>query len=205
MLKRVRNRLKGESLHSIDVRGQEIFYREIHVDEGEHLPIIIGLHGYGSNERQLETVVPLDIDHPHIYVAPRAFETVENGGFGWHPIEFENGEFQADENAVLSALKRVARFIEQIVEHYQADPERIFVVGYSMGGSMSMMLSLTQPHIARAFAAMAGVYLKEILPKIVPSDELRDKPIFVGHGTLDNLISADVIQDAVALMEDHQM
>ena len=204
MLNKLLNR-QNASLRHITIDNADIHYREIRVDEGKNLPLIIGLHGYGSNEKQIETLVGLDIDQPHIYLAPRAFESVDNRGYGWFPTQISGNQIEADTDTVRSALARVAHFSHAITNRYQADPRRIFIVGYSMGGSMSMMLSLLHPDSATAFVAMAGTYLPQITDFTAPTSQLQGKPIFVGHGTLDNLISQDTIQEAVQFLMDKGM
>ncbi len=161
MLNKLLNR-QNDSLRNITIDNADICFREIRVDVGKNPPLIIGLHGYGSNEKQMETLVGLDIDQPHIYLAPRAFESVDNGGYGWFPAQIVGNQIETDTNMVRSALARVAGFSHHFANQYQADPERIYMVGYSMGGSMSMMLSLLHPDSATAFVAMAGTYLPQI-------------------------------------------
>ncbi|GEM_PF-3295421 len=201
------NQLK--SSHPADktlrINDRTVNYREIHRDKGHQLPIIIGLHGYGSSERQLETLVPLTIEQPYIYVAPRAFEAVDNGGYGWYPVSVKHNTFNINTTAIAPALDDVATIIKELVAIYNADPAQVFVVGYSMGGSVSMMLALTHPNIATAFVAMAGIYDPAILTQLAPDEYLRGVPLFVGHGTLDNLISTSDIQSATEFMKSHDM
>ena len=45
--------------------------------------LIVGLHGYGSDETQLDALVPLDL--PIVTVAPRAPHRVEPGWGWWTP------------------------------------------------------------------------------------------------------------------------
>jgi len=190
---------------TIIVDQQTIAYREVHADDGENLPIIIGLHGYGSSERQLETLVPLTINNPHIYVAPRGFESVDNGGYGWYPITLDGSDFQVGDDVILPALQRICKVIDALVNHYQSDLSQVYIVGYSMGGSVSMMLSLTYPDIATAYVTMAGILHNSILHAIASDESLRGVPVFVGHGILDNLISSQDIQSAVDFMNTYDM
>ena len=47
--------------------------------------LIIGLHGYGINEKQMATLVPLTLQAPHVYVAPRGDYDLGDGSYGWFP------------------------------------------------------------------------------------------------------------------------
>jgi len=61
-------------------------------------------------------------------------------------------------------------------------------MGFSHGAIMSVSVMLTNPGILAGVVAMSGRILPEIQPIMVPEKELQDFPVFVVHGTRDQVI-----------------
>lgn len=180
--------------HTYSIAQQDYYVEIAHTDQVNQ-PLIIGLHGYGSNERQMESLVTLSLDRPHTYISLRAFEELQGGGYGWYPVRFTKDiQPVVDVNKVQVALSRAAGFIAQAAEQYNTRPEAVYVVGYSMGGSMSAMLALLHPEVAQGFVVMAGNVHKELLPFARSGAAFGDKALFLGHGTRDPLISLEQIE-----------
>ncbi len=192
-------------LHHVTIDGFQMTYRDIHTDDtpvGERLPILIGLHGHGIHERQMATLVGLELDQPFIYVALRGFHQLEDGSYSWFPFEIQDTEITADETVVMQTLERLAKFIPVVVEAKQADPDQVYIVGYSMGSGMSQSFMLTYPDLIAGVVAMAGRYFPEIVPHIAEPTRLKNKPMFIGHGLKDLFISASEMEQIVTYYAD---
>ncbi|MEO6458520.1 MAG: dienelactone hydrolase family protein, partial [Chloroflexia bacterium] len=74
------------------------------------------------------------------------------------------------------------------VQAYGLDPEGVYLMGFSQGAIMSMSLTLTEPEKLAGVVAMSGRTLPEVLPKIAQPEKLRGLPIFVVHGTADQVL-----------------
>jgi len=175
---------------------RSVVYREIvlsRTQKHKKAPLIIGLHGHGSNENQMETLVGLDIAQPHNYLAIRGFHKLDEGGYTWFSISVTQNGITFDVEDVLLSLKRLRNAISMLCDQFNADPEQVYLVGYSQGAVMSLAYTLRYANTLTASAAMAGHLLPELKPLTPNTEALKDFPIFIGHGTLDAVISqADI-------------
>ena len=189
------------------IAGQPLIVRELQLAaniSSQKPPLLIGLHGYGSDERQMKTLVGVELDQPFIYLAPRAPYPHPTGGYAWFPINVNtgavnNGAFEFEATQIKSSLDLIAALIPQAVERYGADPERVFVIGYSQGAAMSLAFMLTHPQRIAGAAAMSGQLLDAIKPYVVPPLD-QQKPFFLGYGTKDQFITPEGMTAAKAYL-----
>ncbi len=120
-----------EQINGTPIRVQKI-HAPIHAPDTRP-PLLIGLHGYGSDQRQIDTLVNVQLNGPYIYIAPRAPHAHPTGGFAWFPIDTTNGQINFRVEELQQSLDLVAALILRALERYDADPERVFLVGYSQG------------------------------------------------------------------------
>ncbi len=111
-------------------------------------PLIVLLHGYGSNERDLPGIVPwLGVDNP--WVSLRAPIGLEHGGFAWFPITTPLNPPSGDLDAATAAIWA------WLDEHISAEVPLI-VIGFSQGGMMVTQLLRTRPGRVSRAAVLAG-------------------------------------------------
>ena len=153
--------------------------------ERERPPLLIVLHGVGSNERSMAQLAPA-FDPRFIVVTVRSPITLGPNAFGWFHVSFgAQGPVIVAEEAE-AGWKLLAKFIDEAVAAYGADPARVYVGGFSQGAIMALATLLTVPgKVAGAFA-MSGRLLPEVLPHAAGHDALRGKPALVVHGTGDD-------------------
>jgi phospholipase/carboxylesterase len=150
-------------------------------------PLLILLHGVGSNEQDLMGLAPA-LDGRFLIVSARAPISLSQGAYAWFHIQFTpNGIVIQPEEAEASRIQ-LLKFVDEVVEEYQADPDKVFLMGFSQGSIMSLAASLTNPKKFAGVVAMSGRLLPEIEPKIAPAEELRGLPLIVVHGTADEVL-----------------
>ena len=92
-----RFRLTGSDVWTPRILGRWLRILEVErpaVQAERKPPLLIGLHGMGSNELQLKTLVGLQLDEPFVYIAPRAPQKHPTGGFTWFPVSFAHGNYK---------------------------------------------------------------------------------------------------------------
>ena len=170
--------------------GTETFpYLELRSSAAKSPALLIGLHGFGSDETQLETLLDLELNFPYVYLAPRAWYTLTGGGYAWFPLTQDGDTFKVDTSQHHESMTLLESFITVAVKHYQADPTKVCLVGYSQGASLSLSYFLHKPETLFGAVALSGALLPEMKPDGLEPASFKDKPLFVGHGTLDALIS----------------
>ena len=175
-----------QALPIFTVAGETFPYLEVHTSDDPSPVLFIGLHGFGSDETQIATLVNLELSSPFVYLAPRAPYTLTDGGYAWFPLERSGDTFSVDKAQHLESLNLLELFIGEAAHHYGA--EEIYLVGYSQGAGLSLSYLLHKPETVAGAVAMSGTLLPEMKPEALI---LSDKPLFVGQGTLDTFIPAE--------------
>ena len=152
--------------------------------EGERPPLLILLHGVGSNEQSMAQLAPA-LDPRFVVVSARSPIVLGPNAFGWFHVTFTSqGPVIVAEEAE-AGWKLLARFIDEAVAAYGADPDRVYLAGFSQGAIMALATLLTAPVKVAGAAVMSGRLLPEVLPHAASAEALRGKPALLVHGVAD--------------------
>lgn len=151
---------------------------------GERPPLLILMHGVGSNERSMAQLAPA-FDPRLMVVCVRSPLTLGADAFAWFRVTFTPQGPVIDADEAEAGWKLLARFLDEAVAAYGADPARVFVAGFSQGGIMALAMLLTAPEKVAGVAAMSGRLLPEVLRHAASTEALRDKPALIVHGEAD--------------------
>jgi polyhydroxybutyrate depolymerase len=149
-------------------------------------PLIILLHGYGSNGLRQDSYLGFSRVADHygfLLVAPTG--TREEGGRNatfWNATNACCNFFDAevDDNAYITGI------IEKMKDEYSVDASRVYLVGHSNGGFMSYELAYKNSRIIAAIASLAGASHSD--SREAPDDTVHVLQI---HGTDDSTIEYD--------------
>ena len=166
----------------------------------ERPPLLILLHGVGANEQQMAQLATA-FDPRFVVVSARSPLVLGPNAFGWFHVSFSaQGPVIVAEEAE-AGWKMVARFVDEAVDAYRADPARVFVGGFSQGGIMALATLLTAPEKIAGAVSMSGRLLPEVLPHLGPADALRGKPVLIVHGTADEKLGVHLARWAREQLE----
>jgi predicted peptidase len=125
-------------------------------------PLLIFLHGSREVGRDINRVrrailpqmVEENPDFPFIVMSPQA----SSQQYGWYP-----------------SLKSIEAAVDELMQEYNIDPERVYVTGLSMGGYGAWALMMDAPERFAAVAPVVGGYFYN------PSQlcAIKDKPIWI--------------------------
>lgn len=148
-------------------------------------PGLLLLHGRGTDENDLLPLGP-EID-PRLYtISARAPFQFPWGGYAWYDLD-RRGVGYPDERTLAESIALIVRFIDEIVEAYPIDRERLFVGGFSMGAATSVGLALTNPNqVAGAIVLSGYVPIHTKLP--FDWTGANGLPVFEAHGAMDPVI-----------------
>lgn len=154
--------------------------------ETESPPLLVLLHGYGSDENDLMTISPL-LDSRFRVVSVRAPIDLPQGGYAWFPIEHtESGLAVCFEDAE-AARVQLCNLLVDLQKKY-SETEATFLLGFSQGAGMALFSAFHIPTAINGIASLSGLCVKEMLPDSDKTEALKDKPVFMSHGELDPLI-----------------
>ena len=152
--------------------------------DGERPPLLILMHGVGANEQQMSQLAPA-FDARFVVVSVRSPLVFGPNAFGWFHVTFgAQGPVIVAEEAE-AGWKLLARFIDEAVAEYGADPSQVYLAGFSQGGIMALATLLTAPDKVAGAVSMSGRLLPEVLPHAAAENALRDKPLLIVHGVAD--------------------
>lgn len=159
----------------------------------ENAPLLLLLHGYGSNEEDLFSFTP-ELSQEFFIVSARAPYDLPPYGAAWYAINFDatGGKF-SDVNQAKQSMTLLLKFIEELKNSYSISQEQINILGFSQGAILSYGLSLSYPQLFDKVVCMSG-YLNEEM--IYNREELEarfresvTKPsYFISHGTVDQVV-----------------
>lgn len=128
-------------------------FAPLHYTPGYAYPLIVWLHGRGSDERQLQRIMPMVSMQNFLAAAPRGVRLAEES-----PAEREYcGWPQADRDAE-QAEQRIFDCIELTRRKFNVHTQRIFLAGFDGGGTMALRLALSQPNHFAGVLSLCGAF-----------------------------------------------
>jgi phospholipase/carboxylesterase len=163
-------------------------------------PLVIFLHGYGSNESDLLGIKD-ELSQDYTYLSVRAPLEVDGGGYKWFTQDADQDEYEGVVSDVSKSTDLLRTFIEQATEKYHTQPEKVVLVGFSQGAMMTYQIGLQYPELVRGIAPLSGKILAPLNGKLKPNDRLKALKVFIGHGTSDNRVPYSGATEAQTLLE----
>lgn len=183
----------GESrLRHLDRAGRRYTYLQIAGEVGRLGPrgrLVVGFHGLGANERQMETLVPLDVPRGSVYLSLRAPHERGHEGWSWFDPPLPAGRTPYDE-----AVASVAEFVDWAKEMVGVDTGRTTLVGYSQAAPLMAAVGQLRPDLASDIVLASAALPPEVLDL---GDGVPER-VFVGVGTRDTLVDPDTLNALLA-------
>ena len=149
-------------------------------------PVLILLHGYGSNEHDLFSFAQ-ELPDELLIISAQAPYAMGFGGYAWYAINFDdvNGKF-SDIPQAMNSIQKIHDFIDEIHETYNTDADKTFLLGFSQGAILSYALSFRFPNKIPFVIALSGYINKEMLPNEFPNQIATE--YYCSHGTVDQVL-----------------
>ncbi len=157
-------------------------------------PLLIMLHGIGSNEEDLFNLAP-QLD-PRFYVLSlRGPYQLGPAQFAWYEMNFTPQGLTITPEQAEASRKKLVAFIDEAIEHYEADAQRVFLMAFSQGAIMSLALLLTMKRHLEGVVSIAGRILPELFRgdsalagHLAPTEALKGRNLFLAHGIQDEVV-----------------
>lgn len=167
----------GDYLAQVNVDGRlrpYLFHVPQNFDATQPTPLVISLHGFTSNPAQHAEETGWTAKSE-----AEGFVVVYPGGTGEPP----RWTIQPDAPLYQNDLE----FFEQIIDNFQRglniDPNRVYLVGFSLGASMAERLVCETPEKFAAVALVSGAYFRAA--DCQPATSL---PLLAMHGDADSVV-----------------
>ena len=163
--------------------NKEIFYIVQKSNQEEKSPLIVLLHGYGSNEKDLfsfKEYLPKDATVVSFRAPLKLFEDM----YAWYQIYFENNVKSFDEKSAQLSNNLIVDKIKEIAKLYKCDYKRITLIGFSQGAILGFAVALMSNNLIKNLVALSG-YVEE---KIIDFRSISSPNIYISHGINDDVI-----------------
>ncbi len=165
--------------------------------EGDAVPpVILLLHGWTGDENAMWIFASKLPEH-YLLIAPRAPHTEPRGGYSWHPSREKGWPALDDFRPAVSALLELMAEWPATVP---ADFSNLRLAGFSQGAALTYSFALLHPERVRGLAALAG-FLPDGAAAFLMGDSLQGKPIYISHGSKDELVPVARARQAVQLLD----
>lgn len=183
--------------------GMDIEYAQFvpsRYDKAKKSPLVVALHGLGSTPQQIMRypgLTDLAEKHGYIVVAPMGYNSR-----GWYGQRIRIGVTPKDPDNLHELSQRdVMNVLEQARRDFSIDPDRIYLMGHSMGGGGTFHLAMEHPQM---FAAL-GPIAPAIFRPVDDLEKIRHIPVILVQGEKDLLVPAKRVRTWADKMKELQM
>lgn len=168
---------------------------------------VIWLHGLGADGHDFSGLVE-ELQLPGVrFILPHAPHrpVTINGGYmmrAWYDIFGLGIGTVQDETGIRASQAQIENLIAT-EQQRDIKSERIVLAGFSQGGAIALHTGLRHPRrLAGILALSTYLPLRPALASEMDPANL-DLPIFMAHGTFDNVISLDISQTSADMLKQH--
>lgn len=154
-------------------------------------PLILLLHGYGSNEEDLFSFAS-ELPDDYYVISARAPYDLQYGSYAWYAINFDADENKfSDNEQARKSRDLIARFVDELTINYPIDADNITLLGFSQGAILSYAIALSHPEKVKNVIALSGYANEDIMEENFKKNDFSQLRIFHSHGTVDQVIPID--------------
>ena len=155
-------------------------------DHSDSSPSIFFLHGFGSNMHDLFGITPF-FGKEWTCISLQATIQVQYNGWAWADLDPANiGKLPKPEQMV-NHQKKVVESIEKSIEKLNLNPNKINLLGFSQGASLSIYCGLKDTELLNSVVALCGFFPSDKIQEDI-NDNAKKLDIFLANGTLDQIV-----------------
>jgi phospholipase/carboxylesterase len=162
-------------------------------------PMLILLHGYGSNENDLFSLSN-QIPSNWLVVSVRAPNKISNNSYCWYSVRMENAKIIINTKEEAESREAILTLIHKLSKIYKVDTSKIVLAGFSQGANIAESTSLLNSKTIKGFAVFSGRFLDELKPFLIKSQNYKNMMAFVAHGNQDNMLPINYAQENTKIL-----
>ena len=157
----------------------------------EHAPLLIMLHGYGSDENDLFSFAT-ELPEELFIISAKAPYQLQPYGNAWYAINFDADKGKwSDNKQAKQSVEIISTFIDEVVQSYPVNKNNVTLLGFSQGTILSYAVALSYPDKVNNIIALSGYINKDILPEDIESKDYSNLDFYCSHGGVDQVIPVD--------------
>ncbi|MDR9861158.1 alpha/beta hydrolase [Pseudomonas baetica] len=174
------------------------YIAQVHPD-ADPRPLVIFLHGYGSNEADL-IGMKFQLPAHYNYLSAQAPLALGEGRYQWFRKKGE-GAYNGETDDLKASGQKLRDFVAQAAKKYHVAPDKVYLIGFSQGAMMTYEVGLRPPVAVGGIAALSGRLLPVLKAELKSGQQPLPLNIFIGHGTADNQVPYHDGTEAAALLQ----
>lgn len=156
-------------------------------------PLLLLIHGYGSNEEDLFSFAEDIPDEFHV-VSVRGIYTLSVGMYAWYEIDFVNMQKFNNVPQAIESRNKLVEFIDEITTQENLDKENVTVFGFSQGAILSYSIAMNYSDKIKNIACLSGYPEMDFIGEINTEKDYSKLNFYISHGTDDMVIPIEWAQ-----------
>ncbi|EAQ40142.1 phospholipase/carboxylesterase [Dokdonia sp. MED134] len=170
------------------------------ITSSDKAPLLLLLHGYGSNEEDLFSFAE-ELPKNYFIISARAPIAMQPYGNAWYHISIDpDGVKSSDNDGARQSRDLIARFIDEAIETYDLDKHNVTLLGFSQGTILSYAVALTYPEKIKNVIGLSG-YINEDIIELKSNPSYAHLNVYNSHGTVDQVIPIDAARKTPPYLE----
>jgi phospholipase/carboxylesterase len=165
-------------------------------------PLLILLHGLGSNEKDLYGLAPL-LPDSFLILSVRAPRTISEGSYRWYDLKWIEGIPKGNVAELEESRDMLIRFIEGLHKKHKFDKQKVFLGGFSQGAVMSLSVALKKPELLNGILFLSGKMPDGAETVSDKMENYKKLKIFMVHGTEDKVLTIEDARTVKSFLEKH--
>ena len=145
-------------------------FTPLHYEADYAYPLLVWLHGSGTDESQLSRIMPLVSMRNYVAVAPHGLLTGD-GKVAWPQTP----------DGICRSEQRVFDAMDAVRERFHVAPQRVFLVGMDTGGTMAFRIAMNYPDQFAGVLSICGAFPSDHRP-LCRLAKARHLPVFLAVG-----------------------
>ena len=150
---------------------------------------VVLLHGFGADMNDLFSMKALfEACHVVSFQAPIDLSNAGYmGGYAWFSLDFTPYGISYNTDEAEEAITQLADQLQDLRKKFK----KLVICGFSQGSILAHALLLRYPKLLNGAICLSGRY-SEFVFENAASDHLKDTPVFISHGTQDEVIPVEL-------------
>ncbi|RZP05370.1 MAG: alpha/beta fold hydrolase [Flavobacteriales bacterium] len=167
-------------------------------------PLLLMVHGYGSNEQDLFSFSRA-IPEKFTIVSIRGDIEIQYNGFAWYNITIDfNGKKSYDINKAIESRDNIIKVIEICKKIYNIDPNNVNLMGFSQGSMLVNAVALTYPEQIRNVISLSGAFDKNII-NISKISSFEGLSFYISHGLNDEILPFNLSKQSIEILSENNI
>ncbi len=168
----------------------------------KNAPLLVLLHGYGSDENDLFSFSS-ELPEELFIISLRAPHPLQPYGHAWYAINFDAQQNKwNDVDQAKASMKTIIECIDLACEKYELNTKNVSLLGFSQGCILSMALAINYPKKFKNIVGLSGYISPEFLENTMQQEDYNHLNFYCSHGHSDQVIPVEWARKTTTILDE---